>query len=145
MPGNTRLIDNPLPDFVEEYEDTVVGPMKQLVAKMLVTLGHVTGKGATVTEDDRKTYTKLHTELGEARDTWETKRKAVAAKADAIADDREYNRVMDALTALDVSLMQKVKELLPIHAALKKGGRRLKTKKGRRGTKGTRRGRRVQS
>lgn len=139
---NRRTIDDPLPGFVTEYEETVVGPMKQLVAKILVTVGHVTGKGATVTEEDRKTYTKLHAELGKAQDAWKTGRDAVAAKADTITDDKEYARVMDALTALDAGLMQKVKEILPIHAALKKGGRRLKTRKGRRVTKATRRGRR---
>lgn len=140
----SRTIDDPLPDFVGTYEDEAVSPLRRTALKILTTLGHITGKGYTPTEEDKTTFRSLYEEMGAALEAWKPKHAAVAAEAAKIADDREYVRVMDALTKMEQAMMDTVKKVLPIREALgplKEGGRRSKTKKGRRVRKGTRRGR----
>lgn len=131
MPGNTRTLDDPLPDFVEEYIETKVDPI-------IVTLRGIEFwvKDAKDTEKAKELFENLRIQAPEQMKA----HTEVGAQLDALEDDDVATRAYDAVTAKETTLRDLLKRLSPLLKDLKGGRRRAKT--GRRVRKGTRRGRR---
>jgi hypothetical protein len=126
---NTRVLDEPLPEFVTDYLDNKVDPV-------IVTLNQIEFqvkdandmKKAKELFETLKTQAKAHLEA----------QSVVRSQLATVEDDAVAERAYDALAKKETTLQELLKRVVP----LLKGGRRLKTRKGRRVKKGTRRGRR---
>lgn len=133
---NQRTIDTPLPDFVTEYVETKVDPVITTLMQLEFQI------------KDAK-------DLGKAKELFETLKlqgaeqmeghDAIGAQLDALEDDALAERAYDAVANREATLRDLLTRVSPLLKDLMSGGRRLKTRKGRRARKGTRRGRRVHS
>lgn len=128
---NTRTLDEPLPDFVTAYLETVVDPIRTR-AKAIVDAA----KDLSVEDAMARKET-----LVSSAKKWNTERAALVEKIDTLSDS-EATRVLNVLSEQEESMVAALKAAIRA-LGLEKGGRRLrKTRKGRRARKATRRGRR---
>lgn len=128
---NARTIDDPLPEFVETYLETKVDPV---IATLMQIEFQV--KDAKDTEKAKALFDTLKTQ-GPAQMKAHDE---IATKLDALEDDAVAQRAYDAVAKKESTLRDLLKRVTPLLKTLK-GGRRLRTRKGRRARKATRRGR----
>ena len=126
---NTRTLDDPLPEFVTKYLETVVDPIRTR-AKAIVDAA----KDLSVEDAMARKET-----LVSSAKKWNTERAALVEKIDTLSDS-EATRVLNVLSEKEESMVAALRAAIQA-LGLKKGARRRATR-GRRARKATRRGRR---
>jgi hypothetical protein len=130
MPGNTRLIDDPLPEFVTTYLETDVD-------RLMTTLSAIEFqvKDAKDTEKAKALFQTLRTQMMAHQDALDAVKSEINTLSDA-----EGARALNVVSDKETAMLIKMVDLTPLLLDLKGGRRRAKT--GRRvQARTTRRGR----
>jgi hypothetical protein len=129
---NQRTIADPLPDGVTEYLETKVEPVLATLKQIEFQV-----KDAKNLEKAKELFETLKTQAADQMDGHD----AIAIQLAAIQDNGTAERAYTAVSEKESAMQDLLTRLGPLLNDLMKGGRRLKTRKGRRVTKATRRGR----
>jgi hypothetical protein len=129
---NRRAIQDPLPEFVTEYIETKVEPVITTLKQIEFQV-----KDAKQLEKAKELFETLKTQAGDQMDGHE----AIASQLEALEDNAVAERAYDAVSAAESRMQEVLARVTPLLQDLMSGGRRVKTRKGRRARKATRRGR----
>jgi hypothetical protein len=128
---NRRTLADPLPDVVTEYLETKVDPVVATLTQIEFQV-----KDAKNLEKAKELFETLKTQVADQMDGHD----AVARHLETLDDDAVAERAYDAVSAKESAMQDLLARVTPILKTLM-GGRRVKTRKGRRVRKTTRRGR----
>jgi hypothetical protein len=128
---NRRTLADPLPDVVTEYLETKVDPVLATLTQIEFQV-----KDAKNLAKAKELFETLKTQAADQMDGHE----AIARHLEALDDDAVAERAYEAVSEKESAMQERLARVTPILKTLM-GGRRVKTKKGRRVRKTTRRGR----
>jgi hypothetical protein len=129
---NQRTLADPLPDVVTEYLESKVDPVVATLTQIEFQV-----KDAKNIAKAKELFETLKTQVADQMDGHD----AVARHLETLDDDAVAERAYDAVAAKESLMQELLARVTPILKDLMNGGRRLKTRKGRRVRKTTRRGR----